>query len=190
VKFSTITVPPGNFITTSLNLELSGVTSSGFSPGASGKAGGSVNISFTLFNPITDAAPTAGQGTLSFGSNGSSKSGLLSAFLADGTKQTVKTDTFTVPLDTPLTLSVELQTNASAVLTGGGLASAAADFANTLSFPKSGPVFNLSGGATANSVDGGISSNQFTGVPEPGAAGLLILAAAAALGRRCRMRKI
>jgi hypothetical protein len=65
----------------------------------------------------------------------------------------------------------------SVTASGGGVAS----FGNTVSFPTSGPVFNLPPGYTVNSVSAGIVDNRF--VPEPGRivltfTGLIVLLAA------------
>lgn len=55
---------------------------------------------------------------------------------------------------------------------GGGVTS----FLNTVSFPTSGPVFDLPPGYTVNSLDGDIVNNRFVGaaVPEPASLALLV----------------
>jgi hypothetical protein len=54
------------------------------------------------------------------------------------------------------------------------LADALSDYSHTLTFPASGPVFNLPAGYTANSPDAHIVNNMF--VPEPGSLVLLVSA--------------
>jgi hypothetical protein len=64
--------------------------------------------------------------------------------------------------------------------TGGG----SSDFQHTVSFPTSGPVFDLPPGYTVNSVSAGIINNQF--VPEPSTLWLSALSLAALFSRRRR----
>jgi hypothetical protein len=75
------------------------------------------------------------------------------------------TDPLTVVIGKPMTLDVSLSvlggTTWDGTLTGGDIASGAADFAHTLSFPSSGPVFVLPSGFTVNSPSGLIVNNQY-----------------------------
>lgn len=58
------------------------------------------------------------------------------------------------------------------------------EFSSTVSFPTSGPIFDLPAGYTLNSVSAGIVNNQL--VPEPGAVALLV---ASAVGLRAARRR-
>ena len=62
-------------------------------------------------------------------------------------------------------LSITLSVGGGSITQGENL-SASGDFANTMSFPLSGPVFNLPLGFTANSLSGLIVNNQWLGGPE------------------------
>ena len=76
------------------------------------------------------------------------------------------------------------------VVTGPGndffFAQGQADSGHTLTFARSGPVFNLGAGLTLNSVEAGIADNLLTPVPEPPAA--LVLAGLGLLAVRSRRR--
>lgn len=86
--------------------------------------------------------------------------------------ESLQTPLLTVQTDTPIraTLFFTLGASASAEKAVGssedGTAHVTADFGSTLSFPKSGPVFDLPAGFTAHSASGHIVDNQV--VPEPG----------------------
>jgi hypothetical protein len=90
----------------------------------------------------------------------------------------ITTPQFSVQAGEPFSLEIQLDTFAGA---SGTPATANTAFGDTLSFPASGPVFNLPGGYSVEGSDAGIEDNHF--VPEPGQAllaltGGLVLAAA------------
>lgn len=113
--------------------------------------------------PVTDEIPSTG---------------ILADIPLVGTA-TLVTDPFTVPTGEPLQLELWMTHSTVALLSRGGgpgddpvgAVSGVADFGDMLTFPSSGPVFDLPPGYTVNSVVGGIANNQ---VPEPGASTLSI----------------
>ena len=104
------------------------------------------------------------------------QTGLLASF--NGTSANVQTPVWTLPVNTPFTLTLILNTSArvGVVFSDGYVTSALSDFGNTLSFATDRPVFALPAGYTANSVEAGVVDNLFTSpVPEPGSAALAAL---------------
>lgn len=92
--------------------------------------------------------------------------------------QTIQSLPFSVGVGLPFEVDVSLSFDAR-VLTSGFdhyFGSASADFGDTLSFPSSGPVFNLPEGLTASSAEASIVDNQAAPVPEPSALGTLLAA--------------
>ena len=87
------------------------------------------------------------------------------------------TNNFSVPTNTPVNLQLILQATGGADQAGSvGIS----DF--LLRFTTSGAVFNVPGGVTVNSADGGIVNNAYSAIPVPAAlpllgAGLAMLAA-------------
>jgi hypothetical protein len=92
----------------------------------------------------------------------------------------IATPLFTVPTGVPIITEWMIDANA------GG--SAAADFESTMSFPPSGPVFDLPAGFTVESSEGRVQDNQWLGVPvpEPETSSLLALGGACLLGGHVR----
>jgi hypothetical protein len=86
----------------------------------------------------------------------------------------IQTQPFTMPVNTPFSMSLFLNVLAYTKVDFKDSFNAAAntDFSGTLAFATDVPVFALPAGYTANSVEGGIVNNQF--VPEP-STGLLVL---------------
>lgn len=83
---------------------------------------------------------------------------------------TFETPAFSVPVDEPLVLYLEIIASASAVSRDGSAVGAQSDFYNTLTLPTTGAVFDLPTGYTANSVNGNIVDNAFVApVPIPAA---------------------
>lgn len=92
---------------------------------------------------------------------------------------------FSVPVDEPLILTLEIRASTSALVDArfsdvlhNVSSSADGDFLDTFSLPTSGPVFNLPDGYTVNSLSGLIVDNRWVGaptgaVPEPGSLALL-----------------
>jgi hypothetical protein len=182
-----VTGPGSGTVSTRLRLHLSGSLSS--TSGLSGEPDGMVGAAEMSFG-ITVNGSFVGFGTLSRSStNGGppqiSASGLFAGFTGGGV---VTTNTFLAPLNAPLTVKLELQMGLQSTMQGTaqGSASSNAGFYESLSFAADGQVFDLPGGYTVNSVAGGIVSNGYVAVPEPGVASLLTIAASAGLLRRRR----
>lgn len=187
---------PTDFVTSSLNLHLSG--SLGLSPSGSNTVNGAyVRIDggwFTgLVNPCVSTLPgMAGCGGGAFPEFYTA--GILES-VTGTTASTTINDTFgsparLFPVNTPFSIGLILEAAANA--TPG--TSAYAAFLHTLSFATDGPVFDLPAGFTVNSVDGGIVDNRFfpSPVPLPGtllllSAGLAGLAGLVRIGTRRRM---
>lgn len=119
--------------------------------------------------------------------NAPSATGVFAGFTGTGD---ALTPTFDAPVGVPFSLDMELSVK-STVLWGADtalatlIASSSTDFANTVSFPTVGPVFDLPAEYTANSPGGLIVNNQWTGggvtsVPEPSS--LLLLTASGLAG--------
>ncbi len=97
------------------------------------------------------------------------QNGMLSGFVADGSQQSISTAVFSVPVNVPVQLLLQLNTIQPYATT-----SPLIDFANTLTLSTIGDVFTILGGETitVNSVDAGIVNNQFSSaavVPIPAA---------------------
>jgi hypothetical protein len=99
---------------------------------------------------------------------------------------------FTVPLNTFLTITLQLQAdaqaNASGLLPASGDQVADADASHTFSFPLLGPVFNLAPGITVEDDSAFIFGNKYvppgtpTAVPEPNSLMLLLGALGGLIG--------
>lgn len=140
-----------------------------------------------FFIEITLNGARAGGGDVSYTfSNGTileTSSELLEGVSAGGAISTViSSDELLLPVGQVFSIEVEASANASgrvqingmpadendaATASGGGFS----DFLSTVSFPKSGPVFNLPAGYTVNSVSAGVVNNRL--VPEPTALALV-----------------
>lgn len=116
------------------------------------------------------------------------QSGLLADY--DGTSADLRTPVWTLPVNTPFTLTLILNTSASVgvIFADGYITSALSDFGSTLSFATDRPVFALPAGYTVNSVDAGVVDNAWMSpVPEPGSA-LLAALGLAFIGARSLAR--
>ena len=131
---------------------------------------------------ISDSAKTAaifrldagfiGQGfsgRAALGNQFESPSGLLQGipWPADGIHADITTPVVTLPTGVPqgVFLAMTLTVGAATFIPGESL-SASGEFANTISFPLSGPVFDLPPGFTANAPSGLIVNNQWVGAPQ------------------------
>ncbi len=96
------------------------------------------------------------------------RSGLLSGFTDDGTKQLISTGLINVPVNVPVQMSLLFKTIQPYSTDTGTIS-----FGNTLSLSTIGDVFTIvgAGGITVNSVDAGIVNNRFSvaAVPVPAA---------------------
>lgn len=95
--------------------------------------------------------------------------------------------TFTVPLNVPVHVVLQLDAWGQVYSGGGVTSTVTSDFQNTLTFARTGPVFNLPPGLTANSIDFAIVDNRLAAVPEP-SAGVLAGIGMVALGVLRRVR--
>ncbi|MFO0861804.1 MAG: hypothetical protein U0570_14750 [Phycisphaerales bacterium] len=151
-----ISGPSGN-VSIAVNVHLSGTQSVNAS--ANGIANSNVTVSFykdgSQMNGARHAYYFSG-GTLT-----SDHTGFLASFDGD---DVVRSDPFVVAANTPFSLSVSLSVNASvsSMFMNASNSSASTDFSHTLTFATDRPVFQLPAGYTANSVQAGISNNQFS----------------------------
>lgn len=92
----------------------------------------------------------------------------MAGFVDDGSKQTISTGAFSVPVNVPVQMILELHT-----IQGYFPNPPVISFGDTLSLLTGGDVFTILGGETiiVNSLDAGIVNNQFgsAAVPVPAA---------------------
>lgn len=151
-------------IQVSLNLELDGTLSTFASTSTSGTAMAQALVQMFVRTPNND---TPGGTFVQNSQNGNAPtvqtSGLLAGF--NGSAGNITTPLFEVPVNTPFSLELFLETDASVSSLAGDAfeLSSELSFLNTLKFATSGPVFNLPSGYTVNSDTAGIANNA---VPE------------------------
>jgi hypothetical protein len=171
-----ISGPGSGTVLGSLNLDLQGgVNANTFlQNGERARANGSVSVFGTLVNNSNSFSGSMSQ-TSTNGSVAGSQLGILSGY--DNSAGMITTPEFLLPINTPFTLTLQLQTSASASADGRSgdsllpkvrLATGAGTFNNTLTFAIGGQVFNLPAGYTINSASAGIVDNQYV-IPLPAA---------------------
>ncbi|MGH7245106.1 MAG: hypothetical protein ACREJD_16950 [Phycisphaerales bacterium] len=156
-----ISGPPGN-VSIAVNIHLSG------SQTLSATVNGIANSSLSVFF-YKDGSNVSGARHAYYISNGAltnDHTGFLLNFDGD---DVVKSDTFSVPANTPFKLEVGISANASASSYFPNSSSSVADtdFSHTLTLATDRPVFQLPAGYTANSAQAGIVNNTFS-LPCPG----------------------
>ncbi len=169
----------GPTVAASFNMQLhGGLVASTFAQlgsgnGAEANANASVSV-FALINGNlfsgTQAISSLWQVDTQSGGGSTFEDGLLTGFDGDAT---LTTPVMLLPVNTPLTLALSLSTSvdtnaANTILGSRRQADASSLFDSTLSFPLSGPVFNLPEGYTVNSVGGLIVDNRWLGLADPG----------------------
>lgn len=166
----TIVDPVNETVAVSMNLLLSGALDMG------GLGGGSVIIGLTTPFGV-------GQWDLVHGSTGSIP-------IPDpGTAAVVTTPTIFLPTNTPFTLTIDLDLTAGAELNGF----IDLDYSHTVSFPSSGPAFNVPSGLTVDAPELNVFDNRWvdprpsTTTPEPATCGFVL---GALLLTICRARKL
>lgn len=96
------------------------------------------------------------------------------------------TNAVMVPVNTPFSISMFLQTNAQVSVPRGGtiMLGTNTNFGNTASFATTGPTFNVPDGYTVNSAQAAVTDNTFTMVPAPASVGVMAPAGLALIRRR------
>ena len=181
----------GPVVLASFNMQLHGsLIASTFAQLGSGiGAEASANASVSAFVSIngnvfsgTQAISSLWQVDTQSGGGSTFEDGLLIGFDGD---EVLTTPAMLLPVNTPITVGLSLSTSVdttsrSTILGSRRQADASSLFDSTLSFPLSGPVFNLPDGYTVNSVSGLIVDNRWQGlaapqpVPEPPSLALLL----------------
>lgn len=101
------------------------------------------------------------------------------------------TNSFTVTKGAPFKMDWFLSGYAASFTNGGNATTGKTDMENTFSWATSGPVFNIAGGGTISSAQGGISNNLYTSLasaPEPGTLTFLALGATLVIVTRRQRR--
>lgn len=194
----------GSSVLGSLNLELDGgLNTSSFAQLGSGmfdetQANASVALNLCIISCVSgtrfSGSVTTGSisdvDTQSSSDQGPFESELLTGFtdgVAQGAPFGIVTPALQLPVGTPFSIFLQLRSHTEArsrntIVGSARQADAAALFDHTLSFPVTGPVFNLPDGFTVQSVSGLIAGNAWQGgpsdpepipVPEPGTLWLL-----------------
>ena len=181
----------GLIIPTSINTNLTG----SFGANANGSGLGGVFSGSAGAGLISNSG---GGGFFSLGQfSGNSTGAFSGSGVFGGLGVPVASPVFTVVENQPFTVTMSFGLNTLAFannFSGPGSAGASANFAHTLGFPTSGPVFNLPAGFTVNSLDGTVVNNLFTPVgtvvtPEPNTLLLMCSGVFALSGRIVSRRK-
>ncbi|AEG01124.1 hypothetical protein [Methylomonas methanica] len=185
----------------STNIFIEGILNASGSSFGRGLSSANVSVSYGLGVPGPGSTAVLQTiGTDSYGYNNgtfsSSTSGIFSVLQpteAQGFSRFFESPTFEVPLNTPVSLGIQLAASASVSTQDGGNMSALADFSHSLILGHGEPVFVLPDGVTANSVGAGIVNNRIPSqltVPIPPAGGLLASALTALISLSASRRKM
>jgi hypothetical protein len=96
------------------------------------------------------------------------------------------TSTVMVPVNTPFSISMFLQTNAQVSVPRAGTISLGTNtnFGHTASFATTGPAFDVPDGYTVNSAEASVTDNAFVLVPAPASVGVMAAGGVAMIRRR------
>lgn len=169
---------PGTTVSTPFSMQLEGgLIASTFAQlgsgiGAESNANASVSVYVTINGNSfsgTQAISSLWQVDTQAGDGSTFEDGLLTGFTGGGV---LTTPDMLLPVGTPFTVFLSLATSvstssANTIAGSRRQADASSLFDSTLSFPLSGPVFNLPEGYTVNSVSGLIVDNRWLGLAEP-----------------------
>ena len=172
-----ITGPAGAApVQTAINFHMSGQQILGtHSPGPGHYSGNLANVSLTV---------QAGNNSAGGVYNQSARNGVIQPvderdmMVGFSGNDDLQTPLFTLPVNTPFTMFVQLVTSVQVNLDyrEGFIVSSLSDFGSTLRFATDRPVFDLPAGYSVNSAEAGLINNTFTTpVPEPGSAVLAAL---------------
>ncbi|MEM6681228.1 MAG: hypothetical protein AAF607_03210 [Pseudomonadota bacterium] len=183
VIFTSDVMQAGN-IMVSTRLSVDGVLNAGISLGLSSA---SISLDYGLGVPgsgSTAVVETIGAVSRRYNSGNLTTSAIgvfsdLDANDTAGFDIFVDTPSFSVPLNTPLSLALRFQASASVTTQEGDAVSAFSDFSQTLNIGYNGLIFNLPNDVTASSASAGITNNRFdtfgpAAIPVPAAWPLML----------------
>ena len=196
---------PAPSVETSLRLEVAGlVEASAANVGGDGNVSASISVELhgslcdAVGAPLLDFIGIRGLVVQQNGGNAiqtfPTNTGILMDVPLTGDPVIVVTDPFSVPTGAPLQMELWMTASSGAVVSksvGGsdmpsGSTLATGDFANTVSLPEPGPVFELETGFTADSAQAGIENNR---LPEPGHAAMVERGRGESRDARCDARR-
>lgn len=173
---------PGTMVSAPFRMHLDGFLNAttfaqlGSGGGAEANANATVSVFASINGSLFSGTQSIGslwQVDTQAGGGSTFEDGLLIGFTGSGG---LVTPSVLLPVGTPFTLALSLytsvDTNTRNTISGSRRqADASSLFDSTLSFPLSGPVFDLPAGYTVNSVSGQIVDNQWIGASVPGSGG-------------------